>query len=60
MFGCIVDFFLYWFHSRVAEFAGMEYLRSMIMGKVRIHVIASIIEINRSTIPGGGKVRNLE
>ncbi len=43
-----VNFFLYLFHSRVAEFAGMEYLRSMIMGKVRI--IASIVEINRSTI----------
>ncbi len=32
----------------MAEFAGMEYLRRRIMGKVRI--IASIIEINRSTI----------
>ncbi len=43
MFGCIVNFFfaLLLFHSKVAEFAGKEYLRSMLMGKVR--TIASII-----------------
>ncbi len=43
-----MNFFFVFVHSRVAEFAGMEYLRSMIMGIVRI--IASIIEVNRSTI----------